>query len=226
MGLGGFVLGGALAGIGKGMAETVESNALQRREERLAALRQAERAEDRVYQKEDFAAQQDAIGVRDVRLAGLDEAKDNRRLTNEMKIAAAAADAATEAEKREEQRLYRIERFKTKLEIAKARGLEGIKAAYADNDVEDIIETEGGVTLVRKNGKPQFIPMKLREEAPKAGATTLLGEQGAPKASPTTRPAGSGGGKLTDAQAEAFANNPANKGKSFIGPDGKQYVVQ
>lgn len=31
---------------------------------------------------------------------------------------------------------------------------------------------------------------------------------------------------LTDAQAEAFVNNPANKGKRFVGPDGKTYTVQ
>lgn len=45
------------------------------------------------------------------------------------------------------------------------------------------------------------------------------------QATAPARPQSNAAGKLTDAQAEAFVNNPANKGKSFIGPDGKRYKV-
>lgn len=68
MGLGGFVLGGALAGVGKGMAMQAEQNALERREARLAAARAAERAEDRQWQKEDAIQANNWQADRDQRL--------------------------------------------------------------------------------------------------------------------------------------------------------------
>lgn len=87
MGLGGFLLGGALAGAGKGMALQAEQSALERREARLAAARAAERQEDRTWRKEDLQQAEDSTARRDKRLHGYDVEKEGVRFSNQVTLA-------------------------------------------------------------------------------------------------------------------------------------------
>ena len=161
----------------------------------------------------------------------------------EVDNAAAANDRAT---------ALALERARSSNDIAKMRVAAEIDRETAAGLI-DRIEVSGDGTFVKfyKNGRVETtgVTATPRDIYGSQGASlggglfddpALQGLGGPAQAAPpparsqppAAPPARSGGGSggiyfaRTDAQAEAFANNPANKGKSFVGPDGKQYTVQ
>lgn len=116
MGLGGFIVGGALSGIGKGMAQQVEQTALDRREARLQAAREAEQAKSFENSKELQAEQ--------YRLAGEKEAQsDERQFQNNVALTetkfkneAALAGAKSQAELAKEERQFKRDMAKLQTE--------------------------------------------------------------------------------------------------------------
>lgn len=190
MGLAGFIIGGALGGAGKAMQLQQEDDVVARREARLAALRAEERKEDRANTLENFTIEEEANARSQLRGAKIAEAADNRKAASLIGIAEKEAAAAKEKDLRDEQRLYRVETFRKKLDIVGERAKAGIAAAYEKGEIQDVLETEGGVTMLYKDGKKQFVPLTLREEKPKEGSESLLEKAGggAPKATATTPP--------------------------------------
>lgn len=187
-GLGGFILGGALQGAGKGLQQKVEEDVLARREARLDALRQQERQEDRANRVSDLQFQETANAQGDVRRANLGMATDNNRFNNEAQLGSAAAAAKAEADKtaeerridaenREEEREKRLIDANTNAEIRRA-------IATREEKPEDIItDDDGNVTVIySRNGKPVAVPLPgVRGKAtqPKASeASSLLDQRG------------------------------------------------
>lgn len=79
-----------------------------------------------------------------------------------------------------------------------------------------------------EQGTPAPTPTPTPRATPTARATPTPTPSATPASNRTPQPQMIDGvyRALTDAQAEAFVNNPANKGKRFVGPDGKTYTVQ
>lgn len=79
-----------------------------------------------------------------------------------------------------------------------------------------------------EQGAPAPTPTPTPRATPTARATSSPAPRATPASNRTPQPQMIDGvyRALTDAQAEVFVNNPANKGKRFVGPDGKTYTVQ
>ena len=178
MGLGGFILGGALSGVGKGLAMQAEQNALERREARLAAARQAERQEDRSWRKEDLQIAEDSTARRDQRLHNQDKEKLGLQFGNQVELAKQAETAEQREALREEQRTYRLEAFRSQLDINKSAALAKIGKQLEAGDIYDIQEGEDGtVYAVTKGGKVRSLGTKAPKKAEAGGSSTLLPSQ-------------------------------------------------
>lgn len=162
-GLGGFVLGGALKGVGAGLQQKVEEDVLARREARLEALRQQERAEDRAARKEDLQFQDDANARGDVRRANLGMASDNNRFANEAQLGAAAA-AAQKAEREDRQAF----------EVSLTQLRQGFEASEASKtrawEAQQELGKPIGQTTDEKTGEPVLM---FRDPNAKSGVRTV-----------------------------------------------------
>jgi hypothetical protein len=118
MGLGGFILGGAVGGIGKGMGMQAEQDALERREARLAAARQSERQEDRQWHTDDLKTAEDSTARRDSRLHNQDKEKLGLQFGNQVALADKAASAGREEREDKQQFEERIEKLKLGFEAS------------------------------------------------------------------------------------------------------------
>lgn len=187
MGLGGFVLGGLVAGAGKGMEMQAEQDALERREARLAAARQAERIEDREWRKEDFQIAEDSTARRDQRLHNQDLEKEGVKFGNQVTLADKSEKADVAKEKREEARTYRLETFRSQLGMVEKEYAAKLERQMSNGEINDILETEdGSYVAVTKDGKTRPLGIKAKPDTGGAGSSLLANRPaGADPAKPT-----------------------------------------
>lgn len=178
MGMGSYLLAGALSGVGAGMAQKQKMADEERRDAALSALRRGEI--DLQYQKagENQAAsdQRNADRVREERSA-------NQQFQLGMAQAGAKADERKQASRQEfELRKARLDSaLRTNEEVAKIAA----EAKARGNEVQDVItdgET-GAVSVVFKNGASQMLKGVIARPRPTAtsdDAPLLTGGAGRP----------------------------------------------
>lgn len=208
MGLGGFILGGALGGVGKGMQMQAEQNALERREARLAAARQAERQEDREWKLQDDSAAEDRTARRDRRLHNYDQENEATKFGNQSALADKADKAEAAKEKREEARTIRLETFRSQLGMVETEFEKKLAKQLESGEINDILESEDGTYIaVDKNGRTRSLGFKAKpkpESATGEGGSSLLTNTGKPAARAGSTASVNSGKILTRAQlAEA-----------------------
>lgn len=237
----GAIIGGALKGYGDGMAEVARSKEEERRLSALENLRtkndqqtlgiQADYQDRNASRSDQRGDMYDARKVD--RTTSAQITIDGARTKNDMTL--------EQLRQRNNEAMARLQSGLNINEAQKASALRMNEEAIKANTYIDRFETDNegnlvGITATGKTIRPGVKPM---QEAPKGDGSiaSIVAARGAaggaPAQAPAKTPAPSkqvsqtgGAPRLRDdAAAEAFVSNPANKGKSFIGPDGKQYKV-
>lgn len=237
----GAIVGGALKGYGDGMAEMARS---REEERRLSAL-------ENLRTRNDQANMQIQADLNDRNASRSDQRGDfyNARQTERTTSAQITVDGARtknditieEIRNKNAQAMARLQSSLNLTEAQQASALRMAEEQEAANSYIREFQTDDqgnlvGITATGKVVRPGVRPMP---DAPKGGdsiASIVAARNsggGTPAPAPAKQPAPSkqvaqtgGAPRLRDdAAAEAFVSNPANKGKTFIGPDGKQYKV-
>lgn len=242
------VLGGAMQGLGQGMATQAAEDWRMRREAALQKIKgeydlaeqdKREKAANALADKQQGYARENIItkGVVDVQVA-----------EGKAPIERATYKAKSEVD---EARLTRLENLSSNNDVKEK--LAAIEAEYRAKGKEppEVTDTvtdgeTGAVSIIYSDGTSRILDNIIARPKPSASSgggsesvVSLRGGSGgapAPKPAPEPKPKqalrareNSGGGgtprMATDAQADAFARDPANKGKSFVGPDGKRYTI-
>lgn len=251
----GYFIGGALSGIGQGIARQGEMDAEQRRQTALENLRQQNSIalEDRrsANQRQEIAVQgeeQRKSQESSARWQDWGDARSNDRRTSSTIKIDKVRNALDIAKVQVQARLEEAQRNNdTQRQIQ----LQGALRQMENGDIKDVVASgDGRYYGVTKGGQKIDLGITAPDKqlfSGGAGAGGLLAELGqdsppapgqapAPAAPPAKRD--SGRAPMTprannrgvpsfasDAEADAFVNNPANKGKSFVGPDGKRRIV-
>lgn len=246
------VLGGALQGVGQGMAAAGE---MEWRERRELALQEARGRQAIALEQAEQTNRLEVEGVRAEKAKELETWKGAVKVKTEQGLVPVKTELAQSESDIQEAREARLEALRsnntTKEALAKidaeykAKGQEPPKVTDTVTD-----GVTGAVSVVFSDGTSRPLDNIIARPKPSSGSggggsfveelRAARGEGGktpkpaaepAPKA-PSKQPlrarenAGSGAPRMaTDAQASAFVNNPANKDKSFVGPDGKRYRV-
>lgn len=237
----GAIVGGALKGYGDGMAEMARSKEEERRLSALENLRTRNDQQTLGIQ----ADYQDRNASRsDQRGDFYDARKTDRTTDAQVKIDGARTVNDMTLEDRRAANAKSLATHNSKLNITEAQYQSGLRIAEEEAAAGRTISTwetdeNGNLVGVRPNGSRVYPGVKPMPDAPKGDGSiaSIVAARGAaggaPAQAPAKTPAPSkqvaqtgGAPRLRDdAAAEAFVSNPANKGKSFIGPDGKQYKV-
>lgn len=181
MGLGKFILGGALQGVGGGMQRKVEDDVLARREARLQALRQQERMQDRQWQKEDQQRQVEVQADRDNRLFEQGVKRDKIKLENEIELAGVGEEAAIAAERRREESTKRLESFRSRLLMERDEQSKRVAADIAAGKVFDVsTDDDGRVYAIYGDGRAERLEgvkgKSARSSSSDGGILGKLGE--------------------------------------------------
>lgn len=246
------VLGGAMQGLGQGMATQAQQDWQARREATLAKIK-----------GEYDLAEQDKRGeqAQELRAQQFEDAKALKTWEGGVKVETEErlspirqAEKAAQI-KAEEERSARLARLESSLNISEAQARINAEATADGKKPPKIHDTltdgvTGEVTLVLDDmttrpavdaqGKRITVRPKPSASSGAGGesvaslrtggkpAAKPAAEGPAPKPKQPLRARENAGGTprmATDAQADAFARDPANKGKSFVGPDGKRYNI-
>lgn len=232
----GAIVGGALKGYGDGMAEVARS---KEEERRLSALENLRTKNDQTTLGIQADYQDRNASRSDQRGDFYDARKTERTTDAQVKIDGARTVNDMTLEDRRAANAKSLATHNSKLNITEAQYQSGLRIAEEEAAAGRTISTwetddNGNLVGVRPNGSRVYPGVKPMPDAPKGGGSSLLLNNSptpAPAAAKTPAPskqvAQTGGAPRLrdDAAAEAFVSNPANKGKPFIGPDGKQYKV-
>lgn len=201
----GYVIGGALSGLGAGLAKQAEMDWQQRRDMALEGLR-AQREQSNI------AAQGQQQRITQEREADLNDRNAARATARQTTSTITIDKNRSTLDTARQERIAKVE---SQLRRTDAAAAEALKRASAAGEVSDTFQDDqGNWYAIMKDGSPK--PLNVKGTVKKSTQSPL--EMGIPA---TTGPA-----RLNDdAAADAFVSNPANAGKTFIGPDGKQYRV-
>ncbi len=240
----GFMLAGLLQGAGAGFSQL----AAQRREDALISLRRQYQQEDTAASnlREDAKEERDAklkVGL----LAFADESKRREGETereHEIRMEKLKSDLQAGREASKAKIDVSMEVLKSKLDRLETAEAKKLEAQLASGDVKDIRAAEDGSMLVTyKNGTTEKRGTKLRDTrargeedaagTPDIAAAARARQGGTPAAKPVkAKPAPQRKWTVqngvyvigTEADAEAFTSDPANKGKVFR-INGRKYTV-
>ena len=249
---GGFIVGGLLSGLGKGL----EVQAAQNREdalERLRAARQIDtenRGEVRQIAKEDrdevrtIASDERAYGAKKSLLETAGEIKQRENETDfdyKVRLEKIRQQGDQTLETLKAKNEASLAAFRSKLDTSRDAASIKLKAdidrAEAAGTLDSVeVDKEGNYVIFFKDGrqqktdigaKPTAAMNEAEEERSREERRAARNRGGASPAKPTNKPAGQKAGDIpllkSDAEADRFTSDPKNKGKLFIGPDGKQY---
>ena len=247
------VLGGAMQGAGGGMVAQAQQDWQARREATLARIKGEYDLAEQDKRGKDATALADkqhenAIDLEYVR--GGVKVETEGRLSP---IRQAEKAAQIKAEEERSARLERLKSSLSITEAQAKIDAEAEADGKKPAKIHDVLTdgVDGTVTLVLDDmttrpavdaqGKRITVRPKPSASSGGAGGESVASLRGGGK--PAAKPAAEGpapkpkqplrarenaGGTprmATDAQADAFARDPANKGKSFVGPDGKRYNI-
>lgn len=237
----GAIVGGALKGYGDGMAEMARS---REEERRLSALENLRTRNDQtnLQIKADL---EDRNASRSDRRGDFYNARQTERTTSaQITVDGARTENDIKLENLRTQNAATLARVNSQLNLTEAQFQSGLRIAEEEAAAGRTISTwetdaNGELVGIRPNGSKVYPGVKPLPPEPKGGdsiASIVAARNasgGTPAPAPAKQPAPSkqvaqtgGAPRLRDdAAAEAFVSNPANKGKTFIGPDGKQYKV-
>jgi hypothetical protein len=243
----GRIIGGALEGAGAGIAEMAASKELERRNAALENLR----SQNTLIEQEDRAVQTDWAASRDLNRRTNSELVIGAQ-AGEQEAAIKAAERQAEAreaaaERQHDVRMEQIKGQQTRLtDKAKAAIDAGqVQTTFVADSGEVMIVTKAGKTIATGTTATEKDRIYNPNEGSSGSSSVLQDVRGgtAPAPTPTKAPAKSQPPAkpattpspalidglyraLTDQQAEVFVNDPKNKGKRFMGPDGKTYTVK
>jgi hypothetical protein len=237
----GMIIGGALKGYGDGMAEMARS---REEERRLSALENLRTRNDQANLQVQADLTDRNAERSDKRGDYYDARKTERTTSAQITVDGARTKNDMTLEQLRQKNTEALTRLQSSLRINEAQRESAIRmqeeAIKANTYIQDFqTDDQGnlvGITATGKVVRPGVRPMP---DAPKGGdsiasivaARQAGGATAANTPAPTPAPSkqvaqtGSAPRLRDDAAAEAFVSNPANRGKSFIGPDGKQYRV-
>lgn len=235
----GMIVGGALKGYGDGMAEIARS---REEERRLSALENLRTRNDQANMQVQADLTDRNATRSDQRGDYYDARKTERTTSAQITVDGARTKNDITIEEIRNKNAQAMARLQSSLNLTEAQQASALRMAEEQEAANSYIrefqtDDQGnlvGITATGKVVRPGIRPMP---EAPKGGdsiASIVAARQGgaapaaakpAPAPSKQVAQTGSAPRLRDDAAAEAFVSNPANKGKTFIGPDGKQYKV-
>lgn len=248
----GRIFGGALEGAGAGISEMAASKELERRQAALENLRSQNTSREQVERAQltDWADTRKTARDTNAELivGGQDNAAKAAREEADRKAKAAEKEA-------DRQHDIRMQRIKSDLDLRNDKESAKFKADIESGLIVDTVVGEDGKWVgITKNGTAIRTTITATEKdriynpnEGKGSGSTLETLRGGGAATPAPVPSRTpdkaqvkpqqaknyeppfidGAYRIMlDKDAEAFVNNPANKGKKFVGPDGGTYIVK